>query len=194
MATNPKDSTARKTIGRFARTLLATTCLTVASTGAALASTINIYTEGTPPAPADFPNTGPGTALPGGTIETIVNGHVTLSGDPFDWFEITGLGTGTFIVSAIADSGAPDEIGVYSDSNLTTPLEGLTAFTTSTAANFGALAIPGDGNVVIEIAATNEGSGNYTATLSSAPEPSTIATVALGLAGAFALRRKLRKQ
>jgi hypothetical protein len=184
-------------IGRFARTLLATTCLTVASTGAALAGSINTYTEGTSPAPTDFPNTGPGTALPGGTTETIVNGHVTLAGDQFDWFEITGLGAGTFTVSAIADSGDADSISIFNTSNLSTPLEGPTSFNTTTAANFGAVAVPGNGDVVVEIAATNEGSGNYTVTLnntSSVPEPSTIATVALGLAGAFALRRKLRQQ
>jgi hypothetical protein len=113
MATNQKDRTGRKWIGKFARSLLATTCLTIASTGAALAGSINTYTEGTSPAPTDFPNTGPGTSLPGGTTETIVSGHVTLSGDQFDWFEITGLGAGTFTVSAIANSGLADTISIF---------------------------------------------------------------------------------
>ena len=54
-ATNPKDTVGRKAVGKFARALLATTCLTVATGGAALApsSSLNIV-EGTAPAPGDF--------------------------------------------------------------------------------------------------------------------------------------------
>src|SRR5580700_10443586 len=101
MASNPKDSSARKLIGKFARALLASTCLTVASTGAALAGTIT-YTEGvTPPTNfgATFATATPlvAAAIPG---TTIVNGSLNDTNDFIDWFELTGLGTGTFTLSA----------------------------------------------------------------------------------------------
>ena len=97
MATNPNDMHhARKSIGKFARTLLATTCLTVASGGAAVAGTIT-YNEG-----AGLDNSlGTATPLSAATIRgtTIVTGDL-FGEDTFDYFELTGLGTGTFTVQA----------------------------------------------------------------------------------------------
>ncbi len=201
MATNPQDSTARKMIGKFARTLLATTCLTVASSAAALAGTIT-YTEGVGGLPSDFPNTaGSATPLSAATIPgtTIVNGH-TPGGD-VDWFELTGLGTGTFTVTAAITSGTgEDTLNVFE--NTPSPLNIFTSgFDNGESAGSGSIAIPTNGDLFIEVlrnAGTGEGSNGYHVTVnttgSSVPEPSTIATVGLGLAGAFALRRKLRKQ
>jgi hypothetical protein len=188
-------------IGKFARTLLATTCLTVASSAAALAGTIT-YTEGTTPAPADFPNTmGSATSLSAATISgtTIVDGH-TAGGD-VDWFELTGLGTGTFTVTADHTSGAgSDTINVLETAPSTLNIF-TSGFDSGESAGSGSIAIPTNGDLFIEVlrnAGTGESSNGYQVTVnttaSSVPEPATIAMVGLGLAGAFALRRKLRKQ
>ena len=195
MVNNGKESTARKSIGRFARTLLATTCLTVASGVAALAGTIT-YTEGVNPvSPTDFPNTSPGTSLvaaanPG---TTIVNGGVPGFSD-IDWFELTGLGSGTFTLGATMSTGGA-AIHVFDDT--LNPLENA-SFTSVSGASFGALAIPGDGNLLVELAGANEGTNPYAVTVvttgASVPEPATVACVGLGLAGALVLRRKRRQQ
>ncbi len=91
MATNPNDTKARKSIGKFARALLATTCLTIASGGTAVASLIT-YNEGS----TDFSNTFGGAnplAAAGIPGTTVVNG-VVIGEDVFDYFELTGLGCG----------------------------------------------------------------------------------------------------
>jgi hypothetical protein len=81
--TNPKS------IESFAKGLLATTCLTMAA-GSAVAGTI---TEGTPPAPAQFPTASTGYQLPVGTTQ--VFGSLTGEGiDNQAWFEFTGLTPG----------------------------------------------------------------------------------------------------
>ncbi len=186
MLDNRKGSTTRKSIGKFARTLLATTCLTVASGVSALAGTVS-YTEGVNPAsPSDFPSSGPGTSLAGainpGT--TIVNGGVPSFSD-IDWFDITGLGSGSFTLAATVSSGSA-AIHVFDDTNLGTALESQALVNSGTPASFGSIAIPADGNVAVELAGSNEGTNPYTVTLtttgSSTPEPATIATVGLGLA------------
>jgi hypothetical protein len=196
MATNPKDTAARKLIGKFARTLLATTCLTVASGGAALAGTIT-YTEGSGGLPADFSNTFAGAdALTAATIPgtTNVNGSVS-NLDFADFFELTGLGTGTFTASAVANEGGSPSITLFTDGDLS--LGGPTSFIPGTPASFASQAIPSDGNLIIGIDA-NESTATYTVSVnttgSSTPEPGTIATVGLGLAGALALSRRGRKQ
>ena len=196
MAISPKDPTARKSIGKFARTLLATTCLTVAG-GAAQAGTI-IYTEGTAPAPADFSNTFPAAtvltaaAIPG---TTTVNGNIS-GGDPFDFFELTGLGAGTFTVTASTSGSGMGSVSVLTDANVV--VGGPTGISNGVSASFGSFSIPSDGNIVVELQDLGERSTPYTVTVntlsSSTPEPSTIATVGLGLAGALALSRKRRKQ
>jgi hypothetical protein len=184
MATNPKDSNARKFIGKFARTLLATTCLTVA----AQAGTIT-YTEG-----ATLSNTSPGTPLAAATDPgtTIVTGFV--GGTPtVEWFELTGLGIGTFTVSATTDNVAHGAtISVFTD---TPTLLESGVFTNGAPQNFGALPIPGDQNVVFEVHTNSESPNNWTVTVnttSTTPEPGTLGSLGLGLAGALALRRKLK--
>lgn len=203
MATNPKaspkDSTARKLIGRFARALLATTCLTVATGGAALAGTINVYTEST-----DFPSTGPGPSMAAGTTETIINGS-TVGGD-VDWFEITGVPGSTFQIQASITSGtSSDSIAVFQDPYPPgTSIFSFGDFTNGTPASSSNLNVPGDGDLFIEITrlgGSGEGASGYQVCIDGSapcqqpvPEPSTIASVGLGLAGVFAVRRKFRKQ
>jgi hypothetical protein len=199
-----KTSQLRRLAGR----LLATTCLTAAS---ALAGTIT-YTEGAGGLPADFPGTfGSATAAvaaanPG---TTIVNGAVNNAGsDPRDFFELTGLGAGNFTLSAMVTEGGNGTVYVFNTSG--TLLEGgggpqtngagLFGFTSPgvNPLNFGSLAIPGNGDLVIEVEMWHEDASNYTITVnttpSSVPEPSTAGMVGLGVAGALTLARKRRKQ
>ncbi len=197
MATNINNTNARQLIGKFSRTLLATTCLTVASGGAALAGTVT-YPEGTS-LPSQPPPTDPLTPLAAAANPgtTVVTGSIS-GNNVAAWFELTGLGTGTFTVDASTD-GTPNgaTIYVFNDSDLTIPdaLETNT-FVSGTDAVFGALAIPADGNVVVDVQTNNESANDFSVTVNttgSVPEPSTIATVGLGLAGALALRRKFKQ-
>jgi len=71
----------------FARVAMATTSLGLAVGGVAGASTI---TEGTPPAPAQFPGSFPGFVLPVGT--TTVLGTIPQATE--EWFEFQGLQPG----------------------------------------------------------------------------------------------------
>src|ERR1044071_6917299 len=75
---------------KFTHKLLATTCLGVAASGAAHATTI---VEGTGPAPADFSNLSPGYLLPFDT--TIVQGVLHSGVDTSDWFEFEDLLAGS---------------------------------------------------------------------------------------------------
>jgi hypothetical protein len=76
----------------YLKRLLATTCLTMLPASAALAQSV---TEGTSPAPGDFPDTFPGYVLPVGTtsVSGIASG-VEGVGDN-DYFEFQGLQPGT---------------------------------------------------------------------------------------------------
>jgi PEP-CTERM motif len=186
-----------KSVGKFARNLISTTLLMAVFGAAALAGPL-VYTEGQGGLPADFPNSGPGTALAAqfdGT--TIVNGTLltpppTPSLDNVDWFELTGVGTGTFTVGSTTTNA--DIVNVFADTNLVAPLE-----TGDGPVNFGAIPIPGDGNVVFEVTVnpagnTDEGPDSYSITLNAIPEPSTVMTLGLGLAGILTLARKRKRQ
>jgi hypothetical protein len=198
VAINPKDTVGRKAAGKFARALLATTCLTVATGGAALASTVNII-EGTAPAPVDFANTfGSASSFSAAIIPgtTTVSGSVS-GGDQLDYIELTGLGTGSFSVT-FEDTGSINSTGaatLLTDGGLS--LGGPTIFTSAAPAIFASQLIPSDQNLILEIQERNESTAPYTVTVTTtaaaAPEPGTIALAGLGLAGA-ALARKRRKQ
>lgn len=211
MAANPKNSEAKRVISKFAKTLLGATCLTAATGGAAMAGTIT-YTEGVNPAsPAEWPATGPGTALAAAGIPgtTIVNGFTNDTTGFIGFFELTGLGTGTFTASANVTEGGDTAISVFADAGAGGALlEGGGGGTESGPGLFGpdfsnplvfpSLAIPSDGNLVIEILDFNEDSASYSVTVnttpSGVPEPSTMGMVGLGLAGALTLSRKRRQQ
>lgn len=180
-------------IDKFARHVAATLCLTVASGGAAVASTI-VYNEGTAlqtltPLVNPAAETNPGT--------TTVNG--TQTGFDSEW-EISGLGTGTFTITASSDGLTGDYLRVYSAScfvgacfieSNTLDNAGLT--------NFISRPIPATGDLFFLIQPNSEDndfsvSVTTTGGSSSAPEPSTIALVALGLASAAMIPRKRRGQ
>ena len=195
MAKPQSGNTPRKSIGKFARTLLATTCLTLASAGAALATSVT-YTEGSGGLPADFPNTSVSPTALAAAVNpgtTIVNGNLFPgSGDTADWFELTGLGIGNFTLTASNPIGYA--ISIF-DSSLTQ----IGSTQTSTTPSFGPIAIPGDEDLVVELSqnpSTGEG-GAYAVTVNTTaaatPEPSTFVSLSLGLAGMLALRRKLKQ-
>jgi hypothetical protein len=175
MATNAAGANAPKSAGNFSRTLLATTCLTVACSASAVAGTIF---EGVAPAPSDFPNFPNGYALPGGT--TLVIGDN--SGGDADYFEFFGLGAGTFML--IGEGSGSFFLDVFSDSG-SFITEGF--FSSSGT-------IPNDGKLVVGVFAAEEIGGSYAislATQPAVPEPATFGGVGVALAaGALAWRRK----
>lgn len=176
-------------IDKLARALLATTCLTGAS-GVAAAATI---IEGQAPAPADFGNTfGAATLLPAGT--TVVQGAVNFATDDNDFVEFQNLAAGqSFTASAfytvLGIEGGIDLNIFDSSQNLlgSESLEGSGAIVTGT--------IPNDGLLFAQLNMASEQAAGYELDLTangqiSTPEPSTLATGGLALAGALLLRRK----
>lgn len=193
----PSKDNQRKFAGKFARTLLGATCLTAATGAAALATPVT-YTES-----SDWGDTiGSPTSLAAAANPgmTILNGEV--SSRDTDFVELTGLGSGTFSVTA--DEGESTRNAIVS--LFTTGDVAIGSATTfgshggaSNPADLGPFTIPGNGDVIVEIrqGGSGEGTQSYTITLnsqSSVPEPATFGMVGLGLAGAVALSRKRRKQ
>ena len=204
MGTNPKKTAVGNVIGKFARTLLATTCLTAASGGAALASTI--YTL---PAGGQDPNTFPSIGGPLTVLQadqanpgtTIVNVTPTPAGTMPNFgvteFELTGLGTGMFIFDATAVNGG-DVFNIFGDANFSIPVEPLggvaDSLTPGGPLQYGPTLIPASGDLFIRTSEHFESANAYTVTVQTqaAPEPSTIAAAGLGLATLLSLRRKKR--
>lgn len=201
MGTNPKKTATGNAIGKFARTLLASTCLTAASGGAALASTIYTLPSGGQD-PNTFPSIGgPLTVLqadqanPGTTIVNVT--PTPLSTGPnfgVTEFELTGLGAGTFIFDATAVNGG-DVFNIFGDANFSIPVEPLGGFADSTTPlHYSPILIPASGDLFIRTSEHFESANAYTVTVQTqaAPEPSTIAAAGLGLATLLSLRRKKR--
>jgi hypothetical protein len=187
----------------FARVAMATTSLSLTVGGMAAASTI---TEGTPPAPADFPNVTPGFLLPVGT--TTVFGSVNKTLDAEDWFEFQGLQPGQAFSLHGNDIPLNSEQGttvfVFNSSN--TPIgkgfeigEGSGTMASGT--------IPGDGKLIVEVvrdSETGNGTFNYEIDLTAplappaaptsvpAASPLSLSVLGLGLAltGGLAWRSK----
>jgi PEP-CTERM motif len=212
METKPKNIEAKRFVSKFAKTLLGATCLTAATGGAAMAGNIT-FTEGSGGVPSPFSSSQasptPLTVNAGPPEMITVNGSTNGDSAPAGFFELTGLGTGTFTLSAQVTEGGDTAISVFTDASLgNTLLEGGGGFQTlgpglfgpdfSNPLNFPSLAIPSDGNLVIEMDVYQEDSAGYTVTVNTAagsvPEPSTLGMLGLGLAGALTLSRKRRKQ
>jgi hypothetical protein len=214
----PEDTLTRSA-ERYARALLATTCLTLASTHGAMASTI---TEGVPPAPDDFPNSPNGYALPTGTDTVIGQLGLQLPNeggiDTQDWFEFSGLTAGAnYVLTANyylfnAESGV--RASLYTDGGSFIGTGSLEAFFGGAVFNG---TVPGDGKLVVDvylierdeasafvpsfvpaIQTPSQESPAYIVQLSTAPsgvpEPATFGGVGLALtAGAVAWNRKRKK-
>jgi hypothetical protein len=186
-------------IKNLSRALLATTCLTAAS-GISGATTI---TEGQDPAPTDFGNTlGTATLLPFGT--TTVFGSLNAEGDRTDFFEFQSLAGGqAFTVSGLYNPFG-QEAGTYilpfDSSGTPISVEGLA--TGGSQAGFGSLegsgavlngTIPADGIIIVEVNVPMFDSAptyEVDLTANTVPEPSTLVTAGLALAGGLAWRRK----
>ena len=177
-----KQSSATDALKKISRHLLATTCLTAAAAHGATITESSV-------SGADFGNSfGAANVLPVGTTEVI--GAINPSSD-FDFFRFSGLQPGGgYSLAGFYEAGTA-RFGVEkSDQTF------LNALTSNPASLSGV--IPTDGILVVQVA-NNEAVMNYDLTLTAplastgTPEPSTAAGVALGLAGAWALRRNKAK-
>ena len=174
-------------LNKLARALLASSCLTGA---AAIATADTIITQGVSPAPAQFPHSAPGYLLPVGTTQ--VNGLFAActecAGQDTAWFEFQGLLPGSHFTT----TSCCENDSIYAIFNSSQDFLGSSNFeqglnTSGT--------VPTDGKLVV-VVADECGScsmQNYQVNLDAqlnTPEPSTLATVGLALAGALAWRRK----
>jgi PEP-CTERM motif len=174
-------------LNKLARALLASSCLTGA---AAIATADTIITQGVPPAPAEFPHSPPGYLLPVGTIQ--VNGvfvACTECGDQDTaWFEFQGLLPG----SSFTTFGCCENDSTYALFNSSDVFLGSSNFRPADGVDG---TVPTDGNLLVAVSdeCGNCTMQNYQVNLDAqldTPEPSTLATVGLALAGALAWRRK----
>lgn len=207
-----------KPLENFTRGLLATTCLTMACGVSATAGTI---TEGTPPAPTDFPNSAPPYVLP--SLTNVVTGFIgsnygegaNPNFDSADWFEFTGLtpggsyqlsgqtlGVDPFDPSRFAENGM--RVNYYNTSNGS--LGSLDIGEAGGGIVTNTFTAPSDGNLVVDVSfadcsgclsAWTSNADPYTVTLtgelgSATPEPGTVGAVGVGL-GAVALAWRRRR-
>jgi hypothetical protein len=171
-------------VDKVARTLLASTCLTAAS-GAAVAGVIN---ESTFAQGGDFPGTFPGSLLPVGT--TVVDG--TLTANDTDFFEFQGLVANTAWSITVHSSyeGAFFDVFNSADTSLASRTINL-----ETGSDVLSGTVPGNGDLVVELANPSTPVIDYQAVITSTltPEPAPWAGTGLALAGALAWRRKRLK-
>lgn len=179
-------------LDRFARRLMATTCLTMAAGVTAQATTL---VEST-----DFPDSPPGAVLPVGTDEvegnvggcTFANESCTF--DSSDWFEFQGLQAGSPFTVTLSDRGNfLRAFGAIFDSN--GGFLGETAVFESGSSSFMGI-VPSGGALRVLVGGIEEGGGDYAVTLDAAsvPEPGTFIPVGLGLVGALAWRSQHKQQ
>jgi MYXO-CTERM domain-containing protein len=171
---------------KFARALLATTCLTAAS-GIAAADTV---IEGQGGAPLDFANNfAQAYLLPLGT--TIVTGTVSIS-DTNDFFEFQGLVAESAFSFQIPQITCCEGLiaNIYNSS-----YEGLDGGGVSMAGRTLSGTVPSDGNLIVQFYVNAENAErayeiDLVSGTSPSPEPATLPAAGLALAGALAWRRK----
>lgn len=179
----PIKETSASTLKKFARHLLTTTCLTAVAAGAAHGNTINESSV----SGGDFGNTFATRNLLGSATTEVIGGVSGITDN--DFFQIGGLlGGSAFSIS-----------GVYTNFVNYSVLNSAQGVISAGGGNPATLAgvVPGDGILVMQVLQF-EGLANYDLTITAPaattiPEPGTLAMMGLGLAGAFALRRKLAK-
>ncbi len=169
---------------KFARALLATTCLTATSRIAAADTVI----EGQGGAPLDFSNNfAQAYLLPLGA--TVVQGVVSHS-DNTDYFEFQGLASGNPFSFQIPQISCCEGLFAYIFRSSGQEIvagnvgEGITLDGT----------VPSDGDLVVRFSISESGVSSYEIDLVSglpaSPEPATLPAAGLALAGALAWRRK----
>jgi hypothetical protein len=161
----------KQNIRRMARTLLASTCLTVAANASTL-------TE-----PPDFSSTfGAPTAIPAGT--TRIEGSLSTFTDSSDYLRWQGLTPGS-ILNVFYQDQSPDMYASYWHGSGPTYVAG--------SLNIGpnSITVPSDGIVNFSVGLEGMG-GPYSLDFGSpVPEPGTLTTLGLGAAAiALAARRK----
>jgi hypothetical protein len=170
---------------KFAKHLLATTCLTAGTT--AVASTVS--------EPPNFGTTfATATALPTGT--SMVNGSVQFPSDTNDFFTFGDLASGTAFDFTASTTSVGLEVQIFNSSD--TSLGGPFAFTSSSSA-IEDLTAPANGQLVFDvIVGGGEGPArDYTIQVNTqtvAPEPGTVGAMGLGLAAGAAFLRRRRKK
>jgi hypothetical protein len=174
-------------IAKLTRILLAIASFAVAAGRPALASSI-VYNEGT--ALQTFP---PAVDLAAAGT-TPVNG--TQTGFASEW-EVSGLGSGTFTITASSDGVSGDYLRVYNSSCFAGAcfIESNT-FDNASSANFMSEPIPATGDLFFLVQFNSSEQNDFSVTVttsgggtSSAPEPSTLPLVGLGVTGALAILR-----
>ncbi len=178
-------------LDKLARALLASSCLAGA---AGIANADSIITEGVAPAPALFPTSSPGYVLPLGT--TTVNGALCegecgVGTEHVAWFEFQGLlPASTFVVTPFSSVSVESGYEVLTSTGGFINSCDLEAGCTVTGA------VPADGKLAIGVFSECGQCGiipyqiNLAASLEPTPEPATLPTVGLALAGALAWRRR----
>jgi hypothetical protein len=175
-------------VNSFKSTLLASSVLTTIGFGASATTLM----EGVAPAPADFPNTSPGTSIDFSMFQS-VTGTLTNVSDQADFFTFTGLTAGddfsiTFTTTAMGSSNSSFLFTADGFSETLGPGSSKT--------DTGVLS---DAMLTVGVTDTKSGPGvgtaeGYSVTLSESPagipEPSTAALFAVGLAGLAVARRK----
>src|SRR5262249_22003662 len=143
------------------------------------------YNE-TSAAGSDFSNNFPGNQLPFGTTEVI--GVIQQPGtDNNDFFQFMGL------VPNQAFTLSVSSVGLAGYELLNSSNSQLTVLTNNPPTLSGT--VPTDGILIVHVAESEATLTNYDLTLNAqyTPEPSSAAAIATAAAGAWALRRKLKK-
>ena len=179
----PIKETSASTLKKFARHLLTTTCLTAVAAGAAHGNTINESSV----SGGDFGNTFATRNLLGSATTEVIGAISGFTDN--DFFQIGGLLGG----SAFSISGVYTNFANYSVLN---SAQGVISAGGQNPATLAGV-VPGDGILVVQVL-QSESLATYDLTITAnaattIPEPGTLAAMGLGLAGAFALRRKLAK-
>ncbi len=177
---NSRKETVSAFLKKFSRTLLATTCLTVAGAAASQAA---VLTEST-----DLSNSVSSPTILDPSINTVIGNFsdgspANFNFDPADYFQFTGLTPGSSFTLNWTPNGYVT-LRAYDPANTSTP---LIDYTSPNASTFNGT-VPNSGALTVG-AINSEGMG-FQVSLSGVPEPGTLSVTGLALAGALALRRK----
>jgi hypothetical protein len=180
-------------VNSFKNTLLASSVLTTVGFGASATTLI----EGVPPAPADFPNTPPGTPVDFSMFQSVQGFLSTLNPPPdlSDFFTFTGLTVGDDF--SIMFSNTTESASLLFAADADGISETLAAGTSKTDTGVLSSTSLGIGVTVVNGQIAGGFGEGYTVALSEfpagVPEPSAAAIFAVGLAGLGVARHRRRR-